>query len=249
MNYFIKIVFTLILVGIFIAVGYSVFLGVRALWRKDIDAGLTAKAFLQRFNNPSKKILDDIQEKAQLTITIEKISPTIDIFKQKQLSVHNSEIKGRQQYKVNIKNDSNVEFFDIQIECQFPFAVIENDIISQVKVSDIHFRPSSSRFNIGGSGEVKIYGKLLTPFYDLHIGVLDWKGHVKFITTFDLTNDMWTKDSKHNYFVGTYMRKLNKDELALEIYYPIITKDDRSFYLGEVLHKIPSNLRKGWGFQ
>lgn len=239
MNIFVKFILTLIIAFFWIYTTYFSFICCKSIWEKNIDYCLTGKVifgFLRQFPND---LSDVIQERTNISINIKKTNPTIDLLDNNKSSYDIKQVKQNNQYEMTLINDSDVEIFNIDLGCHFPYSIIEKTIFDRNKVSDILFDPEKMPFTVSGNGKIEKSGKMETPFYNLKISTISQNGFIKLSLILNVSRDIWPKGPEHNYIAGTYSRKINEEMIVQEIYFPIEITSDNEIRIGEKKSKIP----------
>lgn len=254
------IVKTILIVGavlIWIGVSYGFLRTVVGIYRMKIDTPFTLIAIKQLWTKPSA-LFDLLQERANVSITLAALPATVNIYEDKQVKIEDSKVKGIDQYSLTIRNLGKATLRELSFRCQFPQIVLGQRIILQPSTGKVTFTPAGGgEWRVAGDGEVRMKGKISSPYYQLYIEEIQPSDSV------ELRVDLRSKVDSHPesfesfpdfpkdkaYFIaGTYKQKVGNEMVQMQIYYPVIINEGSSLSLGSQQRELPNDLLYGIGF-
>lgn len=210
-----------------------------AIWTRNVDLKATLFDILNYLRSQITFIVSHVQEKAQLTIILERIPNSFNAFSAEKGKIEIGEYKWRQQYKIIVSNNSNANLESINLECLFPFLVTEYEINKRKNIVDFLFKENDFRWQFRGSegSSIEWNGKPKTIAYDMTIHKIEANGSAELIITFDTSPEnqdtLMSKLMNLKYYIaGSYYRLVNGERIKKLIYYQIFINDAETLYLG-----------------
>lgn len=220
------------------------------IWRTDIEPTLTIKSIAKKFSPGIFLKLfstaETVEARPQLAINMALINQHIIDFESGNKEWTSESLKGKQQYAISIASDSDIE--DLKIDIQFPYFVINQEIIEVRKASGGSVKANFTSWSASPTLDLELIGIPRPMSYTVRVHRISPKGILRILFILDKKGSSvrnapppgsqiarMMARAKCEFIHGTFIYKKQK----FEIYYPIEIRQDQSLFLGPSENKIP----------
>jgi len=224
------------------------------IWRTDIEPTLTTESIAKKFGPgiflKLFSTVDTIEARPKLEIDMASIDQHIINLESENKKWTRESLKGKRQYAIGITSESSSDIEDLSIDIQFPYFVIEQEVIEERMVSGRSVKANFTSWSASPTLDLELIGKPRPMSYTVRAHRISPKGRLRILFILDRNASSvknvpppgsqmakMLANAKCEFIHGAFTYKKKK----FEIYYPIEFQKDGSLFLGPPQDKMPPN--------